>query len=78
VGIVGLGRIGHGMARCLEPFGVQIAYAGGRPQDVRWPHVASVVALAAEVDVLIVYCKGGEETHGHLVDAKVLQALEAG
>lgn len=77
VGIVGLGRIGHGMARRLEHFGVHLAYGGGRAQDVRWRHVPSVLQLAEESDVLVLCCKGGEETR-HLVNEKVLQALGAG
>jgi lactate dehydrogenase-like 2-hydroxyacid dehydrogenase len=77
VGIVGLGRIGRGMARRLEAFEVNIAYSDAVRQSVPWTHHASVVDLARESDVLVVCCKGGDETH-HLIDAHVLEALGAG
>ena len=77
VGIVGLGRIGHGMAHRLEPFGVEISYGGGRRQEVPWRYAESVVQLASRSDVLILCCKGGQETH-HLVNAEVLKALGTG
>ena len=77
IGIVGLGRIGQGMALRLEPFGVRIAYGGGRSRDVPWRYVESVPQLAEESDVLILTCKGGEETR-HLIDASVIDALGHG
>lgn len=78
VGIVGLGRIGKGIARRLEPFGVKIAYGGGRLQsDVPWRHVGGVIELATESDVLILSCPGGEATRG-LINAPVLAALDDG
>ncbi|WP_092944591.1 2-hydroxyacid dehydrogenase [Roseateles sp. YR242] len=78
VGIVGLGRIGKGIARRLEPFGARIAYGGGRlQQDLPWRHVGGVIELAAESDVLILSCPGGEATRG-LIDARVLAALDDG
>jgi lactate dehydrogenase-like 2-hydroxyacid dehydrogenase len=77
VGIVGLGRIGQGIARRLQAFDVTIAYADAVPQAVPWNHHLSVADLARESDVLVICCKGGPETH-HLIDAAVLQALGAG
>lgn len=77
VGIVGLGRIGHGMARRLEPFGVDLAYAGGRQQEVPWRYIGSVTQLAEESDVLMLCCKGGPDTH-HLINDITLEALGAG
>lgn len=74
VGIVGLGRIGRGIAARLEPFGVSIAYAGSRPQSVPYTRHDTVAALAAQVDILIVCCPGGPATH-HLIDAAVLEHL---
>lgn len=78
VGIVGLGRIGKGIAARLAPFGPRsIAYAGGLQADSPYRHYPNALAMAADVDVLFVCCKGGAETH-HLIDAPVLQALGAG
>ncbi len=74
VGIVGLGRIGSGIARRLQPFEVDIAYSGSHKPAVPYRHVASVQALAAEVDILVVSCSGGPATR-HLIDATVLDAL---
>jgi lactate dehydrogenase-like 2-hydroxyacid dehydrogenase len=74
VGIVGLGRIGRGIAARLQPFGVALAYSGSRKIDVPYRHVQSVLALADECNILIVCCKGGSETR-HLVNAETLQAL---
>ncbi|MFX1689701.1 2-hydroxyacid dehydrogenase [Paraburkholderia sp. A2RI-6] len=73
VGIVGLGRIGHGIAKRLVPFGVEIAYAG-RNQALTYRHYNDVQQLADCVDILILSCPGGPATH-HLVNADVLERL---
>lgn len=54
IGIVGFGRIGQGMARRLEPFGVAISYTHPRKLDVPWSYVATLSELAADSDVLLV------------------------
>jgi len=75
VGIVGLGRIGQGIAERLAPFGVDLGYSNPRPRSgVQWAYFSDVAGLAAASDILMVCCPGGPATH-HLVDAKVLQAL---
>lgn len=74
VGIVGLGRIGRGMAARLQAFGVSIAYCGTPKPDVPYRHFRDVLSLAAECDILVVCCKGGIDTE-HLVNARVLRAL---
>lgn len=75
VGIVGLGRIGMGIARRAEAFGMQVAYTTrNRRTDVAYPHYPDAEALAREVDFLVVITPGGAATQG-LIDAKVLQAL---
>ncbi|TMB86650.1 MAG: 2-hydroxyacid dehydrogenase [Chloroflexi bacterium] len=74
VGIVGLGRLGRGIAARLQPFDVDIRYSGRAKPDVPYRHAGSVVQLADEVDILIVSCSGGPATH-HLIDAEVLRAL---
>lgn len=74
VGIVGLGRIGRGIAARLLAFGVDLSYCGSVKADVPFRHFPSAVELAQACDILILSCKGGSETR-HLVNAQVLQAL---
>jgi len=74
VGIVGLGRIGKEIARRLEPFGVRLAYHGRSDQKLDWRFEPRLVALAQDVDVLVVVAPGGSGTAG-LIDARVLDAL---
>lgn len=78
LGIVGLGRIGSGVARRASAFNMQVFYTGPAPKpDAPWTYVAGVEALAREVDFLILTCPGGAATRG-LVNAPVLEALGAG
>jgi hydroxypyruvate reductase len=74
VGILGLGRIGKAIAKRVEAMGMQVAYTGRKPQDVRYRYFPTPEALAAAVDFLVVACPGGTATR-HLVDAPVLAAL---
>lgn len=75
IGIAGMGRIGRAIASRLEPFGRPIAYhARRRVPDLAYEHFASLIALAAACDVLIVILPGGAATRG-LVGADVLEAL---
>jgi lactate dehydrogenase-like 2-hydroxyacid dehydrogenase len=74
VGIVGLGRIGKDIARRLEPFGVTLAYHGRTDQGLAWRYEASLTALAADSDILVVVAPGGAGT-GRMIDAQVLAAL---
>jgi lactate dehydrogenase-like 2-hydroxyacid dehydrogenase len=74
-GIVGLGRIGKAIARRLEAFGLPVVYHGRNPQpDVAYRHYPDLVAMARDVDILIVITPGGAQTR-HLINAKVLEAL---
>ena len=75
VGILGLGRIGHAIARRVEPFGGDIAYHSRHARaDVAYRYAASAAELAASVDVLVVATPGDASAH-HLVDRTVLDAL---
>jgi lactate dehydrogenase-like 2-hydroxyacid dehydrogenase len=75
IGILGLGRIGRGIARRFEGFDVRIAYHGRRRQDdVAYTYFASLIEMAKAVDVLMVVAPGTEETR-NVVDAAVLKAL---
>jgi lactate dehydrogenase-like 2-hydroxyacid dehydrogenase len=75
VGIVGLGRIGKAIARRLEAFGLPISYFGRNQQPGEsYRYYADLVALARDVDTLIVVTPGGPDTQS-LIDAAVLAAL---
>ncbi|MEO5734319.1 MAG: 2-hydroxyacid dehydrogenase [Rubrivivax sp.] len=76
VGIVGLGRIGHEIARRLEPFGVTLAYHGRTDQQIAWRFHAELLSLARDSDVLILTAPGGPAT-ARAVNAAVLDALGA-
>ncbi|HUC67182.1 MAG TPA: 2-hydroxyacid dehydrogenase [Stellaceae bacterium] len=75
MGIVGLGRIGQAIAKRAEAFGMKIVYHGPRAKaDVGYRYYSDLVAMAREVDYLVVSCPGGPGTR-HLVNAAVLKAL---
>ncbi|MFC3676884.1 2-hydroxyacid dehydrogenase [Ferrovibrio xuzhouensis] len=75
MGVVGLGRIGQAIARRAEPFGVEIRYFGPRKKaDIAWQYYGDLVAMARDVDILMIACPGGKETE-QLVNAAVIDAL---
>ncbi len=75
VGIVGLGRIGLGIAQRAQAFGMHIAYHNRAPRrDVDYRYYDSLLELAAAVDVLMLAAPGGEATR-QMVTAEVLTAL---
>lgn len=75
LGIVGLGRIGQAIARRAEGFGMAIAYTTRTARtDVTYRYYPSALALAGEVDFLMVITPGGAATKG-LINAGVLKAL---
>ncbi len=75
VGIVGLGRIGKAIARRLDAFAVPVVYFGrNRQEGVPYRYYADLIAMARDVDILIVVTPGGPATR-HLIDAAVLEAL---
>ncbi|HZB91097.1 MAG TPA: 2-hydroxyacid dehydrogenase, partial [Stellaceae bacterium] len=75
LGVVGLGRIGQAIATRAEAFGLKVVYYGPRAKpDARYRHYADLVAMAREVDYLVVSCPGGAATR-NLVSAEVLSAL---
>lgn len=75
-GILGLGRIGHAVARRLAAFDMDIAYSAQSPKADApdWEYIADPVALAARSDFLFVTLAASAATR-HIVNAKVLQAL---
>ncbi len=78
LGLVGIGRIGQAIAQRALAFGMQVGYTArsARPQ-LPYAFHASVAALAAHSDFLVLITPGGAGTR-HLVDAEVLQALGKG
>ncbi|HJZ44251.1 MAG TPA: 2-hydroxyacid dehydrogenase [Hyphomicrobiaceae bacterium] len=75
VGIVGLGRIGKAIARRCEAFLIPVSYFGRKQQPgVSYRFYNNLVAMARDVDTLIVVTPGGAETQ-NLINAAVLEAL---
>ncbi len=75
LGILGLGRIGKAIARRAEAFDMDISYHGRQRQPaVSYRHYPDLVAMAKDVDFLVVICPGGEATR-NLLNAKVMEAL---
>jgi lactate dehydrogenase-like 2-hydroxyacid dehydrogenase len=75
VGMVGFGRIGKAIARRCQAFGLPISYFGRNKQaDVAHTFYGGLVAMARDVDTLIVITPGGPSTKD-LINAKVLEAL---
>ena len=74
VGIVGMGRVGRAVAVRAAAFGCPISYTDLRAMD-DVPHrfVADLVALASEVDALVL-CAAADKAEG-IVNAAVLDAL---
>ena len=75
LGIVGLGRIGQAIASRAEAFGMSIAYtARSAKPGLSYSFYPTALALAAQVDFLVVITPGGAGTR-HLINADVLKAL---
>ncbi len=75
IGMVGMGRIGKAIARRIEAFGVPIVYHSRKPAaGVSYKHYPDLVAMARDVDVLIVIVPGGAGTK-NMINAEVLKAL---
>jgi lactate dehydrogenase-like 2-hydroxyacid dehydrogenase len=75
VGMAGMGRIGKAIARRLDAFAVPVVYHARRPDpSVPYRHYPSLVAMAQDVDTLMVIVPGGPETR-NMIDARVLAAL---
>ncbi|WP_322514809.1 2-hydroxyacid dehydrogenase [Rhodopseudomonas palustris] len=75
VGIVGMGRIGQAIARRLDASLVPVVYHSRKPAPgVNYKHYPDLIAMAKEVDALIVIIPGGAST-SKLINAEVLAAL---
>ncbi len=75
VGILGLGRIGKEIARRCQAFRMRVAYHGRRAQPYEpYEYYADLVAMARDVDWLVVIAPGTAETRC-IVSRRVLEAL---
>ncbi len=75
MGVLGLGRIGVAVAKRAEAMGVKIAYHGPRQKPgVAYHYYSDLVAMATDVDYLMISCPGGAATR-NLVNDKVIAAL---
>ena len=78
VGIVGMGRIGQAIARrCHFGFGMTVSYfnRSRKVMDFAATQVETLVALAAQVDVLVVAVPGGSTAH--LINTEILNAMQS-
>lgn len=75
MGILGLGRIGREIARRAVTFGIEVVYHGRRAQpDAPYLYYPSLVAMAKDVDILMIAAPGGAATR-KLVGREALDAL---
>jgi hydroxypyruvate reductase len=74
-GIVGLGKIGRGIAQRAQAFGMAVCYHGPhRKEDVGYPYYPDLAAMARMADCLVLACPLTPATRS-LVDVRILDAL---
>ena len=74
LGIVGLGHIGLAIARRAETMRMQIRWWGPRDKPSPWPRAESLMALAADSDILVVACRADASNRG-LIGRAVIDAV---
>lgn len=75
VGFVGMGRIGQAIARRLDASKVPVVYHSRKPAaDVAYQHYPDLIAMAKDVDTLMIIVPGGAATN-KMVNAEVMTAL---
>jgi D-3-phosphoglycerate dehydrogenase len=74
LGLIGFGRVGRAIAARAAGFGLSVAYCGPRRKDVSLPWYIDPVALAANVDFLVICAVSETATRG-LIGESVLKAL---
>lgn len=77
VGICGFGRIGQAIAKRCSAFDMKVVY-NSRSEKTEQPYqyYADLKDMAANVDILVMACPGGDDTH-HIANASVFKALGA-
>ena len=73
-GIVGLGAIGEAVARRVEACGMAVSWWGPNLKAAPWPRAESVLALAADCDILVVACRADAANRG-LISRAVIEAV---
>ncbi|MDB5423782.1 MAG: D-isomer specific 2-hydroxyacid dehydrogenase family protein [Phenylobacterium sp.] len=74
VGIVGLGAIGEAVARRVEACGMVVSWWGPNPKPAPWPRAESLLALAADSDILVVASRADASNRG-LISRQVIEAV---
>ncbi|KAK7325172.1 hypothetical protein VNO77_29307 [Canavalia gladiata] len=75
VGIVGLGRIGSGIAKRALGFGCPVSYhSRSEKPETGYKYYHNILDLAANSEILVVACALTEETR-HIVNRQVIDAL---
>lgn len=75
LGVVGLGNIGHKVARRAAGFDIEVGYHNRKPREgVALRYFSDLQDLARWSDYLVVATPGGASTQ-HLIDQAVLEAL---
>ncbi|GAV64466.1 2-Hacid_dh domain-containing protein/2-Hacid_dh_C domain-containing protein [Cephalotus follicularis] len=75
VGIIGLGRIGIGIAKRAEAFSCPISYYSRTEKpELKYKYYSNVLDLASNCDILVVACPLTAETH-HIINREVIDAL---
>jgi lactate dehydrogenase-like 2-hydroxyacid dehydrogenase len=75
LGLVGIGRIGQGIAHRAAAFDMKVGYTARNPRaELPYTYYKDAATLAANSDYLVVITPGGEGTR-KLVGREVLQAL---
>lgn len=75
VGICGFGRIGQAIAKRCAAFDMSVVYNSRTEKaDQPYKYYADLKDMAANVDVLVMACPGGADTH-HIANAGVFKAL---
>lgn len=75
VGICGFGRIGQAIAKRCSAFDMKVVYNSPREKtDQPYQYYKDLKDMAADVDVLVMACPGGDATH-HIASAAIFNAL---
>ncbi|MGM0546990.1 MAG: 2-hydroxyacid dehydrogenase [Bacteroidota bacterium] len=82
LGIIGMGRIGTGVARRAKALGMQVIYHNRsrvdkqKETELEATYFSSVEKLVSQSDVISLHCPLTDETH-HLIDQQMLSLMSA-